>query len=298
MLDPQLTSPYMVRFTNVSAAHADTTADWAIKQGMKKMVIVTYDTAAGVETGDLVGSAFVSRGGQVVQEMHPPFGTTDFGPYLAKLDQSADMVAIWEPASDGVHFLEQFANYAGQKKQVVVDMGGAATGDNLDELGDRAVGVVVETTWADGLDNPHNQAFMKAFTAKNPKKSAAPILVNGWTAGAILESALKTADGKVEDNPSFLQAVYGVNVQTAAGNVNLDPSTHDVVRSYYITKVAKRGNGTYGYDVMATYDNVSQFWDRKPEDLRAFPYGKLKDQWNGMTRDKLSSLHGLTGNPS
>ncbi len=298
MLDPKLTSPYLVRFTNVSAAHADTTADWAIKQGYKKMVVVTYDTAAGVETGDLVGSAFVSRGGQVVQEMHPAFGTTDFGPYLAKLDPSADVVAIWEPASDGVHFLEQFANYSGQKKQVVVDMGGAATGDSLDELGDRAVGVVVETTWADSLDNAQNQAFMKAFAAKNPKKSPAPILVNGWASGAILESALQKAGGKVEDNPSFLQAVYSVDVQTAGGEIKLDPSSHDVVRSYYITKVAKRSNGTYGYDVMATYNNVSQFWDRKPDDLRAFPYGKLKDQWTSMTKDKLASIHGLTQAPS
>jgi len=294
MLDPKLTSEYLVRFTNVAAAHSDTTADWAIKQGLKKLAIVTYDTAAGAETGDLLGSAFISKGGQVVQEMHPPFGTTDFGPYLAKLDPSADIVAIWEPAADGVKFLQQFGDYVGQKKPVVVDMGGAATGDSLDTLGDKAVGVVVETTWADSLSTPENQAFMKAFTAKYPGKSAAPILVQGWLTGSILEGALGKVGGKAEDTQPFLQAVYGVDVKTAAGEVKLDPDTHDIVRSYYITKVAKRSGGGYGYDVLATYNNVSQFWDRKPDDLKAFPYGKLKDQWTTMTKDKLASIHGLT----
>src|SRR5438552_1480569 len=57
LLDPRFTSDYLMRFSTVAAAHADTSADWAYKQGLRKMAIITYDTAAGVESGDLVASA-------------------------------------------------------------------------------------------------------------------------------------------------------------------------------------------------------------------------------------------------
>jgi len=299
MLDPQFTSPYLMRFTSVAAAHSDITADWAYKQGFRKMAIVGYDTAAGVETSDLVASAFISRGGTVVQEAHPPLGTTDFGPYLAQLDPSADVVAIWEPASDGVHFLQQFGNYTGQKKPVVIDMGGAASGGALTTLGDAGVGVVVETDWADSLPNSQNQAFLKAFQAKFPSgRDASPLMVQGWSTGAILEPAFQKVNGNIENGQAFLNALYGTDAQTAMGEIKLDPSTHDVVRDYYITKIAKRSNGRYGYDVVDTYHNVSQFWDRTPADLKAFPYGKEKGKWVGMTKDQLTQLHGITTTPA
>jgi branched-chain amino acid transport system substrate-binding protein len=296
MLDPKFLSDYLMRFSTVAVAHADTSADWAYKQGFRKMVVVTYDTAAGVESGDLVASAFISRGGTVVQEFHPPFGSTDFGPYLAKLDPSADVVAVWEPAADGVRFLQQFGNYVGQKRPTVIDMGGVATAGALGTLKDAAGGVISEASWVDTIDNPENQAFLKAWRAKYPDREPGPLSAQGYGTGPILRAALEKINGNAEDTQAFLKALYATDVLTATGQVKLEPTTHDVVRSYYIARIAKKGNN-YGYDLLTEYKEVSQFWDRKPDDLKAFPYGKLKDKWVGMTKDQLAQQHGLTETP-
>ena len=298
MLDPKLTSEYLMRFSTISDAHADTSADWAYKQGFRKAALITYDTAAGVEASDLFASAFISRGGTVVQEMHPPFGTSDFGPYLAKLDPSTDVVAEWEPAADGLRLLQQWGTYVGGQKKAptFIDMGAVATNGNLDALKDKAVGVIQETSWVESLNNPENQAFVKAWRAKYPDMEPSGLAAQGWGVGQILTQALQKVNGNGEDTASFLKALYATNVETPTGNVKLDPSIHDIVRPIYIAKIVKQGNGVRS-ELLTTYNNVSDFWDRKPDDLRAFEYGKMKDKWVGMTKDKLASLHGLTETP-
>jgi len=296
MLSPQFTSPYLMRFSTVTDAHADVSADWAYKQGFRKMVLITYDTAAGIEAGDLVASAFISRGGAVVQEFHPSFGTTDFGPFLAQLDPSADVVATWEPGADGLHMLQQFSTYTGQKRPTLLDMGGVATSGNLGSLGDQAVGVAVESSWVPSLNNPENQAFLKAWRAKYPSDAPDPLAAQGWGTVGILQQAAPKVNGNVENTQQFLQALYAVDVHDATGEVKLS-SIHDIVRNIYISKIVKKGTGT-DYSLLDTYSGVSDFWDRKQADLTAFSYGKLKGQWVGMTKDKLAQMHGLTGTPS
>lgn len=299
MLDPNLTSDYLMRFSTVSVAHADTSADWAYKNGFRKMALITYDAAAGIESSDLIASAFISRGGTVVQEMHPPFPNSDFGPYLAKLDPSADIVAVWEPAADGLRLLQQWGTYVGgAKPPIFLDMGGVATAGNFNTLGDKAVGVVTESAWVDSLSNADNQAFLKAWRAKYPDRDPSTLAAQGWSVGQILTQALQKVNGNAEDTPNFLKALYAVDAQTPTGEVSLEPTIHDITRSIYIAKIAKKGNG-YGEDLLQTYNKVSDFWDRKPDDLRAFPYGKLKDKWVGMTKDQLAAQHGVTeGAPS
>lgn len=298
MLDPKLTSEYLMRFSTISDAHADTSADWAYKQGFRKAALITYDTAAGVEASDLFASAFISRGGTVVQEMHPPFGTSDFGPYLAKLDPSADVVAEWEPAADGLRLLQQWGTYVGGQKKAptFIDMGAVATNGNLDSLKDKAVGVIQETSWVGSLDNPENHAFLKAWRAKYPDMEPSGLAAQGWGVGQILTQALQKVNGNGEDTPNFLKALYATDVQTPTGEVKLEPSIHDIDRPLYIAKIVKQGDGVSS-QLLQTYNNVSDFWDRKPDDLRAFQYGKFKDHWVGMTKDKLASIHGLTETP-
>jgi hypothetical protein len=109
----------------------------------------------------------------------------------------------------------------------------------------------------------------------------------------VLQQALQKVNGNAEDTAGFLKALYATDVQTATGQESLEPSIHDIMRSYYIAKIVKKGSG-YGSELLQTYNKVSDFWDRKPDDLKAFPYGKLKDKWVGMTKEQLAGQHGVT----
>jgi branched-chain amino acid transport system substrate-binding protein len=54
------------------------------KPGVKKIIIVGADYAAGHEKADGFIKSFKLMGGEVVEEIWPPLGTTDYAPYLAK----------------------------------------------------------------------------------------------------------------------------------------------------------------------------------------------------------------------
>jgi len=48
--------------------------------------------------------------------------------------------------------------------------------------------------------------------------------------------------------------------------------------------------GGYGQKVLDTIQGSSRAWDRGPEDLAKFPFGKLKGKWVGMTKEQLAAL--------
>lgn len=288
-LDPKLASPYLTRFTENSAAYSATAADWAYKNNHRKAILLTYDTAAGIENADFWARAFVDRGGQIVQEFHPPANTSDYGTYLAQMDKSADIVLEFAPGADGLRMLQQYANYAGEKKPLFFDLGAVATsGPNLGELKDKAVGVVANKAWVESLDNPENQAFLKALKAKYPGRVASPDLAMGWASGVILQAALEKVNGNVENTDTFLKALYTLDVKAPKGEVKLDEG-HDIVQNYYVYKIVKQGD-KYTQQIVETYKDASQYYDIKADEMKRFPFGKLKGKWVGMTKDKLGTL--------
>ncbi|MFZ5644239.1 MAG: ABC transporter substrate-binding protein [Bacillota bacterium] len=59
---------------------------------IRKVVVMAPDYAAGHEKADGFMDGFRASGGEVIQEIYPKLGTTDFGPYLAQV-KSTD--AVW-----------------------------------------------------------------------------------------------------------------------------------------------------------------------------------------------------------
>src|SRR5581483_11805317 len=96
--------------------------DWAYKKGYRKASIIVSDFGGGLENGDAFSATFVNAGGAIVQEQYPALGTTDYGPFVAKLDPSADVILVVLFGADGLRFYQAFNNYAGQKKTPILDM--------------------------------------------------------------------------------------------------------------------------------------------------------------------------------
>src|SRR5262245_56486465 len=97
-------SEYMVRFTQTSAQFVDPIVAYAIGRNLRRVILVTSDYGGGLQVGDFFGAVFVGQGGQIVQELHPALGTTDFGPTLSRLTRDADAVAVFLPRADGLKF--------------------------------------------------------------------------------------------------------------------------------------------------------------------------------------------------
>lgn len=289
-LDSKYTGPYFYRVSGSLPQGTDPLGDWVYKKGYRKAALLVSDYSGGHEIADGFASAFVKRGGAVVQENYPAQGTTDFGPFLAKLDKSADFVFAFLPGIDGLRMMQQFGNYNDPQKLQVIDYGGSITsGPNLKNLLDKAVGIIGGATYyVDSIDTPQNKAFAKAWKSKYPDRLVDADADRGYDGAGFIVAAIKAANGNVEDHSSdspLIKALASTEFDGARGKMKLDKD-HDIVQNAYIQQVAKEGSN-YVFKILETYQNVGKEWDRSHDDLVKFPFGKLGGKWVGMTKDTL-----------
>jgi len=284
--NPQSASPYVIRLTFASFQQTGPLADWGYKQGYRKAILLTSDYGGGLEIGDMAAATFVRAGGTIVQELHPALGSTDFGPFLAQLDSSADTMFGFTPGIDGLRLMDQYGSYASQRKLQILDPAGVlARGANLAALKDKAVGIDAIDTYTQALDTPPNMALLKVFRDKYPGRVISSDIVNGYVGVQALEAALKKVNGQIEQKQPFLDALHATDTDTAKGPIKLD-KYHDVVQNMYVYQIVKQGN-EFGHKLLQTYPAVTQFWDRDPGEVLRSQFGKLKGKWVGMTKDKL-----------
>jgi len=292
-ISPKYASPYLVRVSAPLLAGTDPFADWAYKHGNRKADIMVSDYAAGHQIADAWASIFVKDGGSIVQENYPAQGTTDFGPFLAKLDKSADTLFAFLPGVDGLRMQQAFADYADPQKMAELDYGGGITsGPNTAQLKDKAVGIWGGATpYVDSIDTPANQALLKAFKAKFPGRLIDADVDRGYDGAAFIVAAIKAANGNVQDKSAtgpLITAIHNTQIDGARGPMKLDQNG-DVVQNAYIQQVVKNGSD-YAFKIVATYQNVGKDWDRSATELKNFPFGQLGGKWVGMTAATLPKV--------
>jgi len=162
------------------------------------------------------------------------------------------------------------------------------SGANMLQLKDKGVGVIAAMMYSNAIDSAENRKFMKLFHDKFPNRELSSDVVEGYSGAQVLESALKTVSGQIEDKQSFLSALYKTDIETARGRLRLD-ADHDAVENVYVYQITKEGN-TFGQKILDTYTDVSRAWDRTPQELDRFPFGTLKGKWVGMTKAQLDEL--------
>ncbi|GAC1323977.1 MAG: ABC transporter substrate-binding protein [Chloroflexota bacterium] len=278
-------SPFVVRSTQNATEIIDPAADWAYSAGFRKAVLVMTDLAPGYQNGDLFASAFIARGGAVVQELFPAQGTSDYAPYLSQLDSSADIVAVFLPGVDDLRFGQQFDDYVspGHRPQILDLFGQMTTGPNLAQLGDKALGVVGEYSYVTALDNPENKTFLQQMAAAYPNRPVSTDQAVGYSGAQILVAALNKVNGQIESRDAFLQALYETSLNTPRGPVKLD-ETHDVIQNIYIYQIVKDGSSVVPR-ILATYPTVSRVWDRSQAQIDAFPFGTLRGTWESKSKN-------------
>jgi len=284
--NPKFASPYLVRVTQVLSGITDTMADFVYQQGRRRVVTMGSDYAGGTQTISGFQSAFIKRGGMIVQELFPALGTNDFGPFLAQVDQSADALVVFLPGTDGLRFGEQFATYGAQRKQPVYDMFGTVVhGANLPQLKDKALGIVANAVYSSAYDSPENKRFLEMWNAKYPGRLPSYDMGNGYAGAQVIVAALQKVNGNVEDKQAFLQALYDTSLPTAKGPIKLD-ANHDVIQNIYVYEIERSGE-QYSQKLLRTYENVSITWDRTMDEVQRFPWGETKGKLVNVTKEQL-----------
>jgi branched-chain amino acid transport system substrate-binding protein len=211
---------------------------------------------------------FEDAGGKIVQKTFPPLTVPDYATYLAQLKTNIDAIFLGFAGSNGFRWFKQFNEYGLKGKIAVV--GGMTAFDEavLKNMGDEALGIVTACWYSAELDNPINKKFATAFRAEwkyDPGFYAAATYVEG----AVLEAALASVNGKIEDKPAFMKALRATKIDTARGPVAFD-EYGNIVGNVYIRKV-ERKDGRLVNAVIYTYPGVSQFWTYDPKEFLKNP---------------------------
>ncbi len=240
-------------------------ADWALKQGYKKVATISQDYTFGHEQCGGFCQTFTEGGGQVLGQFWHPLNTSDFSPYLGQLaNLGVDVVFAMETGADATRFMQQYAAF-GLKGQIPL-VGAMNMTDQsvIRTMGDEVDGVVVAAHFAEGSPDPVTQAFVAAYVKKFNKLPS----LYGFSmySGAMwVDEALKTIKGNAEDRDAFLASVSKTDLTGSplGQTVKLD-SYGNPIYDVHIRKVVKNKDGKYWNAPIANYPNVSQFWKYDP----------------------------------
>src|SRR5437660_6509998 len=137
-------NPYMVRTSFTLGQQSGIIAEWAAKNGSKKVVIVQSDWAPGAEATAVFTEAFTKAGGQIVETIKVPLANPDFAPFLQRArDANPDTLFVFVPAGQAGTFAKQFTERGLDKAGIKLIGPGDIVDDNdLPGMGDAVLGVV------------------------------------------------------------------------------------------------------------------------------------------------------------
>ena len=102
-------SPYIVRTSFTLPQAATPMAEWAVKNGIKKVVTIVADYGPGIDAEKWFGETFEKNGGTVAEKIRVPLKNPDFAPFLQRVkDDAPEAVFVFVPSGLGAIFMKEF----------------------------------------------------------------------------------------------------------------------------------------------------------------------------------------------
>jgi len=244
-------SPYIVRVSMTLPQITQPMAQWAAKNGIKKVYTVVADYGPGLDAEAAFTKAFKAAGGEMVGSVHTPLQNPDFAPFVQRVkDAKPEAVFLFLPAGEqGIAFMKAYKERGLADAGIKLIATGDITDDGvLDAMGEPTLGLVTSFHYSASHNSPENTAFKKAYAEANgttlrPNFMAAA----GYDGMAAIYEALKKTNGST-DGDKIMAALKGMKLASPRGSIMIDPETRDVVQTVYIRKVEKTGGGLYNME--------------------------------------------------
>ncbi|MBV8112251.1 MAG: ABC transporter substrate-binding protein [Hyphomicrobiales bacterium] len=232
-------NPYMVRTSFTLGQQSGIIAEWAAKNGSKKVAIIQSDWAPGAEAAAVFTDAFTKAGGQIAETIKVPLANPDFAPFLQRArDLNPDTLFVFVPAGQAGTFAKQFAERGLDKAGIKLIGPGDIVDDNdLPGMGDAMLGVVTAGIYSAYHNSPANKEYVAAFQKANGYRPNF-ISLGGYDGMHAIYEALKKTQGKT-DGDGLINAMKGMTWESPRGQISIDPQTREIVQNVYIGKVEK-----------------------------------------------------------
>ncbi len=252
-------------------------ADWALKQGYRRVAMIAQDYTFGHEQCGGFAQAFTEGGGTVIGQFWHPLNTADYSPYLGQVASlKPDVVFAMETGADSTRLVQQYASF-GLKGRIPL-LGAQNTIDQsvIRTMGPECEGIISAAHFAEGADLPATQAFVKAYGARYDNKIPSLYGFTHYIGAMWIAKAINAINGKVEDRDLFLDTVMKTDLPDSplGKPVRLDAYGNPVY-DVFIRRVMRNKDGKYVNAPIGSYPQVSQFWKYDPETfMRQPPYSR------------------------
>ena len=233
-------SPFVTRTSFTLPQAAVAIAEWAPKNGIKKVVTLVADYGPGNDAEKFFADRFKLNGGQVLEQLRTPLRSPDFAPVLQKVrDTKPDALFVFLPSGQGAQFMKQFAERGLDKSGIrLIATGDVTDDDQLADMGDVALGVVNSHHYSAAHPSPANKKFVAEFEALN-KFRPNFMAVGGYDGMRLIAKGLEQTKGA--GGQALMDAMKGQTFESPRGNILIDAQTRDIVHDMYVRKVEKVG---------------------------------------------------------
>ena len=244
-------SPYIVRVSHTLPQDTQPMAQWAAKNGIKRVFTLVSDFGPGQDAEAAFIKAFKAAGGEVVESVRTPLANPDFAPFIQRVkDAKPEAVFVFlPPGSQTIAFIKGYEERGLKAAGIKIIATGDLTDDGtLQAMGDGTIGIVTSFHYSAAHDSPENKAFLKAYTETNGARLRPNFMAcAGYDGMAAIAEALKKTQGST-DPEKLLSALKGMKLMSPRGPIMIDPETRDIVQTVYIRRVEKLNGILYNVE--------------------------------------------------
>lgn len=232
-------SPFVVRTSFTLPQAAVAMAEWSNRNGIKRVATLVADYGPGFDAERFFADRVTLNGGQVLEKLRTPLRAPDFAPALQKVrDARPDALFVFLPSGQGAAFMKQFAERGLAQAGIrLIATGDVTDDDQLNDMGDVALGVVNAHHYSAAHPSAMNRKFVADFQAMHRFRPNF-MAVGGWDGMRVIYKALEASKGA--GGEPLLAAMKGQIFESPRGQVLIDAQTRDVVHDMHIRKVERR----------------------------------------------------------
>jgi branched-chain amino acid transport system substrate-binding protein len=250
--------------------------------GYRKIATLGQDYSWGYQTVGGFQYAFEAAGGDVVQKLWAPIGTTDFAPFISDINRDVDALYVTLIGADIPRFVQAYAD-SGLKEDIPILSSEDLVAQDATRFysGDAAVGITGITPFTANLDRPEMQSFVQAYEERTGN---IPTFwgESAYVAAMVIDRSLKHVREEngiaLEELPEWVrsngEAFAAVSQEIDLSDAPSSAITVDdynrQVRDFYIVELVNEG-GEITDRLVETVPEVSQFWTFDEQEFQANP---------------------------
>lgn len=238
-------SPYFARVSFTLWQSAYPLGQWASKR-FKRVYTIVSDFAPGHEAEEAFIKGFREGGGEIVGSVRVPLANLDFAPFMQRVyDAKPEALFAFNPAGKQATAAMKAYGDLGLAKAGIryIGTGDITTDEELQGMGDVALGVITAHHYSANADRPANKAFVAAYKKEYGEKAFPGFMaVGAWDAMDAIFQVIRAQNGKVDPDKTMELLRAYKSPDSPRGPIALDPEHRDIVQTVYLREVRRVGN--------------------------------------------------------